>query len=336
MQSSTAHRLLWGIVIVTIGIVFLLNQTGFVTIDIGHLFSHYWPVLMIVFGMQGLLLQRGGAYWWNLLVVILGFMFLGRNLNWITWDFSDIIRLIGPIAIILIGINMIFRGNRPRRRDRRENGEKWNPITPPTPSTPPMPPGPPPAPPEWDEFERGNPYSANPTADPIAPPTSTKSAFEEQSPPKANTQFYGWKQRHEHKDWWKAHNWNNPSRDNHSRFIGDIHLGNDYWELRPMSISNFIGDTTLDLTKAQIPIGETRVYVSSFIGDVKVFVPNDFGVGIQVVSSCLIGDVKVLDQKRGGMFNQMSVETPSYADTDKRVVFIVSSFIGDVRVTKVG
>jgi lia operon protein LiaF len=83
-------------------------------------------------------------------------------------------------------------------------------------------------------------------------------------------------------------------------------------------------------------MGETRVYVSSFIGDVKVFVPNDIAVGIKVISSCLIGDVKVLDQKRGGLFNQMSVETPNYADSDKRVVLVVSSFIGDVRITKVG
>ncbi|MCD9026495.1 cell wall-active antibiotics response protein LiaF [Cohnella silvisoli] len=336
MHSSIAHRLLWGLVIVTIGVVFLLNQTGIITISIGDLFSHYWPVLMIVFGLQGLLLQSGGAYWWNLLVVIIGFMFLGRNMGWMEWDFSDIIRLIGPIAIILIGINMIFRGNRPRKRDKHENGEQWNPITPPIPPVPPMPPGPPPAPPEWDEFERELSGAANKQIDPAAESTSANSTFEQQSSPRTNAQFYGWKQRHEHKDWWKAHDWSNPNRDNHSRFIGDVQLGKDYWELRPMSISHFIGDTTLDLTKAQIPIGETRIYVSSFIGDVKVYVPNDLGVGIQVISSCLIGDVKVLDQKRGGIFNQMSVETPSYSDADKRVVLVVSSFIGDVRVTKVG
>jgi lia operon protein LiaF len=306
MHSSIAHRLLWGIVIVTIGVVFLLNQTGAATIDIGYLFSHYWPVFMIVFGLQGLLLQRGGAYWWNLLVVMLGVMFLGRNMGWLTWDISDIIRFVWPIAIIFIGINTIFRRPSLRQRNNRRKREQWSPITPPIPPTPP---GPPPAPPEWDEFEREKSYAAN---NPVE------------------------KQRREHNDLWKAHDWSNPHRDNHSRFIGDVHLGNDYWELRPMSISHFIGDTNLDLTKAQIPIGETRIYVSSFIGDVKVFVPNDLGVGLQVVSSCLIGDVKVLDQKRGGLFNQMSVETPSYADADKRVVIVVSSFIGDVRVTKVG
>ncbi|WP_373229033.1 cell wall-active antibiotics response protein LiaF [Cohnella sp.] len=333
MQSSIVHRLCWGMTIVAVGVIFLLNQMGVITMDIGELFSTFWPIIMIIFGLQGLLMQRAGGFWWNPLVILLGFFFLGRNLNWINWGIGELIHFIWPIALILFGIGMIFQGKRPRKADKLGKSEQWNPINPPI---PPMPPGPPPAPPELDEFERPVPNS-NANVPPIGPNLSKLPFKDNDQPPKSNSQHNNsWKQRHEHADRWKEHNWSNPNRINHSRFIGDVHLGNDYWELRPMSISHFIGDTTLDLTKAQIPIGETRVYVSSFIGDVKVFVPNDFGVGIQVVSSCLIGDVKVLDQKRGGVFNQMSVETPSYADTDKRVVLVVSSFIGDVRVTKVG
>jgi lia operon protein LiaF len=322
MHSSIVHRMFWGMVIVAVGVIFLLNQSGVIAIDIGDVFSLYWPVFIILFGLQGLLIQREGVFWWNPLVILIGFFFLGRNLNWFEWSFSDMIRIIGPIALILFGVNMIFHGKRrPQKPDVLGKSEQWNPITPPL---EPLPPGPPPAPPEWDEFERSNSHNVNNS---FIPP--------EPVGPNLSKQPWG-RHRHDHKDWWKGHDWNNPNRENHSRFIGDVHLGNEYWELRPMSISNFIGDTTLDLTKAQIPIGETRIYVSSFIGDVKVFVPNDLGVGIQVISSCLIGDVKVLDKKHGGVFNQMSVETPSFADTDKRVVLVVSSFIGDVRVTKVG
>lgn len=345
MQSSIVHRLCWGMLIVAVGVIFLLNQVGVIDMSIGELFSTFWPIFMIVAGIQGLLMQQTGGLWWNPVVILLGFFFLGRNLNWFDWSLGDVIHLIWPVALILFGIGMIFRGKGPcKPTNIQGSGEKWNPITPPI---PPMPPGPPPAPPELDEFERkiSNelPYppnysdsTLNAGISPKGPNLSKSPSIDNDQPSHSNSQHYGWKQRHEHKEWWKGHDWSNPNRDNHSRFIGDVHLGTDYWELRPMSISHFIGDTTLDLTKAQIPIGETRIYVSSFIGDVKVFVPNDLGVGIQVVSSCLIGDVKVLDQKRGGVFNQMSVETPSYADTDKRVVLVVSSFIGDVRVTKVG
>ena len=143
--------------------------------------------------------------------------------------------------------------------------------------------------------------------------------------------------------YWKDHHrqpWRGGSeqafREDYSRFIGDFVFDQDRFELKPMSISHFIGDTKLDLTRAQIPLGETRIYVSTFIGDVKVFVPDDYSVGVRVVSSSLIGDVKVMDQKRGGLFNQVNVETPRFIDASKQVVLVVSTFIGDVRVTKVG
>jgi lia operon protein LiaF len=342
MQSSSiANRLFIGLIIVTVGVIFLLNQLGIIDMGIGELFATFWPVFMIVFGIQALFMQSAGGFWWNPIVVLLGFYFLGRNLDWFDWSLGNVIHLIWPVALILFGIGMIFRGGdkcSTSKRDLKGNGEQWNPITPPStmmPPIPPMPPGPPPAPPELDEFERRQTSSGpNLTKAPMSDYQSNQGTQGTQG--MADQMKDRYKEKFKNKDWWQDHDWQNLNRINHSRFIGDVHLGNEYWELRPMSISHFIGDTTLDLTKAQIPMGETKIYVSSFIGDVKVFVPNDFGVGVQVVSSCLIGDVKVLDQKRGGVFNQMSVETPSYADTDKRIVLVVSSFIGDVRVTKVG
>ncbi|WP_186438433.1 cell wall-active antibiotics response protein LiaF [Cohnella terricola] len=336
MHSSTVHRLLWGLFITLIGVVFLLNQIGLITMDIGDLIRTYWPVFLIVFGLQGLVLQHGGGFCWNSVTVLVGCYFLGRNLGLLHWEISDFVRFIVPVAIILFGINLIFKGNRPSRRRRRHHhqpDEEWNSVHP---SAPPEPPGPPPAPPELDEFERRNPIDLGKKTPPGPTDPYRDSYRNETTPPPRGDEYGGWKTSHQHREWWKSQDWSQSWKNNHSRFIGDVHLGNDYWELRPMSISHFIGDTTLDLTKAQISVGETRVYVSSFIGDVKVFVPNDLSVGLQVVSSSLIGDVKVLDQKRGGLFNQMTVETPFFGDADKRVVLIVSSFIGDVRVTKVG
>jgi lia operon protein LiaF len=69
---------------------------------------------------------------------------------------------------------------------------------------------------------------------------------------------------------------------------------------------------------------------------VKVFLPNDSEVGVNVVSSAFIGDVAVLERKEGGIFKNMNVVTPYFHETDKKVKLVVSTFIGDVRVTKVG
>jgi lia operon protein LiaF len=323
MHSSFMHRLFWGIVPIAVGVVFLLNHVGIIDMSLGEFFSTFWPAFLIFFGLQGMLLQNG-VFWWNPLLILIGFFFLGRNLNWFSMELSDVMPLVWPVALILFGFSMIFKGKRKRRRTREPYPEdRWNPITP-----PPMreaPSGPPPAPPAYDELD--SPAPSAPHSDSVPPPPRPPHVHEA-----------GWKTHHQEKEHWKAykHDWKDPRRQDYSRFIGDVHMGNDYWELRPMSISHFIGDTMLDLTKAQIPMGETRIYVSAFIGDVKIFVPNDMSVGIQVSSSCLIGDVKVLDQKREGLFNHMTVETPYYADTDKRVVLVVSCFIGDVRISKVG
>lgn len=121
-----------------------------------------------------------------------------------------------------------------------------------------------------------------------------------------------------------------------SNFIGDIHLGHDYWELEPTVVSHFIGDTVIDLTKARIPYGETKLTVSSFIGDVKVFVPNDVQVEISVTASAFIGDMKVLDRHEGGMFRHMKYDTKHYMEAEKKINLTVSMFIGDVFVKRVG
>ena len=41
-------------------------------------------------------------------------------------------------------------------------------------------------------------------------------------------------------------------------FIGDVHLGQEAWELKPIQISHFIGDSVIDLTRASIPLGRNN------------------------------------------------------------------------------
>jgi len=119
-------------------------------------------------------------------------------------------------------------------------------------------------------------------------------------------------------------------------FIGDIHYGKQHWELKPMNLSAFIGDMKLDLSKAHIPYGETRIRVSAFIGDVKVFVPNDVTLGVSIQMNSFIGDTKLIDQKESGLMGSYHLSTPNYEDCDRKIYLEVSTFIGDVKVKKVG
>lgn len=356
MNSGVINRVLWGLVLVGIGVVYLLNQLGIVHVGLGTMISTFWPVIMIVYGLQGVLTQRGLSIWPSLIVLSLGCYFLARNLGFMYWGLSDMIRIAIPIVLIGFGFHMIARSSRSGRHTEQKT-DQWQPITPPPyphdapppesqeRSTPPVPPTPPPAPPydefdphtggktQWGQYDQQQQHKSGYQQDYNAGYKPGEDSYDQH-----DRQHNRQHNRQERDRKWDAgfNDWYNPRRLNYNKFIGDVHLGQDYWEVRPANISMFIGDTVLDLTKAQIPLGETKIYVSSFIGDVKVFLPSDMGVGIRVVSSCFIGDVRFLDQKRGGMFNHLTEESPFYADTDRKIHLVVSSFIGDVKIMKVG
>jgi len=103
-----------------------------------------------------------------------------------------------------------------------------------------------------------------------------------------------------------------------------------------MNLSHFIGDTVVDLTRAQIPLGETKINISAFIGDIKIFVPNDNTIGVILNMSSFIGESKFLNQREGGIFTSTNQQSTTYNDCERRIIINVSTFIGDVKVKKVG
>jgi lia operon protein LiaF len=342
LNGNFANRLFTGLVIIAIGVLFLLRQTGHVTFDFGDLFSTYWPVILIIVGIRGLLSSRthgSGSSWWGALVLLIGFIFLGRNLEWFSWSIGDIVPYIWPVVVILVGINLIWKPKSKRNEPPEDDWKSYRPYQDQAsvPPAPPLHPDPTQTPLDTHDIHAQEENQAGSGDIPFESYSTSKKEYKEwkhhhKSQHKRNAKE--WKQNHkEHVEWWNHGDSNVQTR---SGFIGDIHIGHDYWDLKPLNISHFIGDTVLDLTKAQVSNGETKIHISSFIGDVKVYVPNDYEVGVQVVSSAFIGDVKILGQKEGGLFTNINIQSPSYKESDKKIKLIVSTFIGDVRVTKVG
>ncbi|MHA6483160.1 cell wall-active antibiotics response protein LiaF [Paenibacillus sp. strain BS8-2] len=354
MNGNFAGRLFTGLMVITIGLFFLLRQLDiapFEDISVGELFSTYWPCILMYFGAVQLLGGRfqGGSGWWGAVMLLIGFVFLGNNLEWFTWSIADIVPFLIPIVIIITGLRMIWKPSKPKHKTPPE--EEWTSYRPFGKETKEdVPPAPPlhPDPTAFVESEieksirrdvsgtwsHGKDGNVRNDRGSDVHGTGHHGAYKEEdyykSGKKKEWRHHG---HREHVEWW---NHNDPNVINRSGFIGDIHMGQDYWELKPVNISHFIGDTILDLTKAEIPYGETKVNISSFIGDVKVYVPNDYELGIQVVSSSFIGDVRVLGQKEGGIFTNVNLKSPRYSDADKQIKLTISSFIGDTRVIKVG
>ncbi|MEX2415722.1 MAG: cell wall-active antibiotics response protein LiaF [Paenibacillaceae bacterium] len=280
MNSHVVKRIFIGMILIFIGTLFLGSQLGFITVNPGEMASTYWPIIIIFFGISGLLSQvkdrkhSGGAYIWNLFVIALGAGFLAQNLNYLDMSVGELIKLLIPAFIILVGIRMMFRKERPTKLNQ-EYGNKY----------------------EYD-YNHGSRPSFNPSHS--FDPTHDSSA------------------------------------ENRSGFFGDLYLGHDYWELKPMNISHFIGDTIIDLTKAQIPAGDTKLNISVFIGDVKVFVPNDMEVEVSVTSSSFLGDSTVFSKRESGFMRSVREETQDFIMSDKKIRLQVSLFIGDITVQRVG
>ncbi|WP_405156026.1 cell wall-active antibiotics response protein LiaF [Paenibacillus sp. FSL K6-0108] len=325
MKRSTRDRWWVGIPLIAIGAIILFRQLGY-DIDIGYMFRTYWPLFLIWWGVKGMTeIRRNGSHALigPAIVLAIGGYFLARNLGWIDYSMGEFIRYLIPVMLIGGGLFVLVG---PRRRDRKHRDQ----TQPPPPSEPPYKPLSPEdleMPSSFDEqFEK----------------TFGKPKQEQKNDEHGS--FYSDKEDHKSHGHQHHHHYDDDSNYygghgntiNKSAFIGDMYMGQEVFSLKPMNISAFIGDTVIDLTKAQIPYGETKINISSFIGDVKVFVPEDMDLGVTVTTNSFIGDISLLNQKRGGFLSSAQAETPQYREAGKKVRIVVSVFIGDVKVNKVG
>ncbi|ASA20056.1 cell wall-active antibiotics response protein LiaF [Paenibacillus donghaensis] len=356
MKKRLTSQIFGGLVLIGLGVLFLMRQLGYTDINIGSLFSTYWPAILIYIGVQNLLgdSSKGNSFLGGIFFISLGVFFLGRNLDWFDLSGSDFFRMFIPVMLIGGGLYIIFK---PRRSQ------------PPAPPAPPMPPGPfpqgrdpldapPPKPLEStldEQFEQKFGKSAG-TRDwnDYLNKDQTDAGSSQAGPSTPEQRWQEKQERHERKrqerherhghrpgKWhedFKDENFSGNSKDstNRSAFIGDIHMGREHFQLKNSNISQFIGDTVLDLTNAQIAYGETKVNISAFVGDIKVYIPDDMDLGISVNSSSFIGDMEVLDQSRSGFMSNVQCSTPYYKEAGKKVRINVSAFIGDIKVKTVG
>lgn len=409
MNRHFWNKTMWGLLLIGMGVLFLLRQTGIIDIDLGSLIAVFWPAILIFIGLKGMLIQsKMGHGWggsWNAFIALLGIYFLLRNLDVVFIRSVDIWQFIVPIFLIAIGFGMITRGSRyeerradakeeyrhERERRRQERNEerarrheerakrhedtisykhkKRSGMNASNSAEPSQHPEYMEEEPVFDaEYARkieqdldkvfherfGQKLDDDPfplvseaerkkngtrTGDKAGPGGPAASSQEPQPDASAfGGDAFGAGTDHGaswHAGWQYDHQEQRRPVERTS-FIGDVHLGQDYWQLEPTNISHFIGDTVIDLTKANIPLGETKLTVSAFIGDVKVFVPNDIQVEVSVSASAFICDMKVMDRHESGMFRNMKYDSRYYSEADKKIHLTLNMFIGDVLVKRVG
>jgi len=330
-------RMFTGLILIAIGAVFLASQLGWISVDPGEIAATYWPVALILFGLSGLIGRGrcGGGGWplvWNGIVIFLGAFFLLNNLGLIEISVGELVRLAIPVAVIAFGIRMLLRpsGEKPPQdySYKYEYKYEYNPQKGESASG-------------FGKYGYKYEYGTYKDESNTEPGPRPQKADAERSGNGPDAAFFGAAGADVPPPPGYGESAPPPPRgfgktENRSEFFGDLYLGHNDWELKPMNVSHFIGDTVIDLTKARIPAGETKLNISSFIGDVKVFAPNDIDVEFSISANSLLGDMAIFRRRESGFFRSVREESPNYQLAEKRIRIQISLFIGDVYVQRVG
>lgn len=115
-------------------------------------------------------------------------------------------------------------------------------------------------------------------------------------------------------------------------FIGDKARAGA-WEVAPEEFRFFVGDYTLDFTKAIIPPGETSIRMFGFVGDIDLFIPQDVGLSIQTTSF-----VTSLTPPESGEETSILAgaewKTADYKAADRRIHLETTTFVSDITIRR--
>ncbi len=116
------------------------------------------------------------------------------------------------------------------------------------------------------------------------------------------------------------------------KLLGDIKRRGS-WAAQDEEIWAIIGDVDLDYSHADLPVGETRLRVYGFVGDLEVMVPEGIGVAIQ--STAMVCDAKLFGEKQESFVAPVRYATPGYAQAERKLRVETVHFVCDLKAHRV-
>jgi len=113
------ENLLWGILLILIGILSLGNNLDRWSINI--FFDGWWTLFIILPSIRGLFDKEG--YSWSIVTLILGILMLLACNNIIKWNV--IWKILLPIMIIVIGVSLILGNNKKEKKVINKNAKDY-------------------------------------------------------------------------------------------------------------------------------------------------------------------------------------------------------------------
>jgi len=115
------------------------------------------------------------------------------------------------------------------------------------------------------------------------------------------------------------------------KILGDIKRGGE-WEVREEELWLGVGDIELDMTQAQIPLGETKLRLFGFVNSIKVIVPET--VGALVRSTAFLTDSDVFGRKEDRFLSTFEARTDDYDAAERKVQIEATYFVADLKVRR--
>jgi hypothetical protein len=112
MDKSTDNRprrhsgFFWPILLIIVGVIFLLNNTGQMSGDLWANLLRFWPVLFILMALDGILRREGVVG--STLVIGLGTAFLLSNLGYLALNVWAVLARLWPLFLLAFGFDILI------------------------------------------------------------------------------------------------------------------------------------------------------------------------------------------------------------------------------------
>ncbi len=116
------------------------------------------------------------------------------------------------------------------------------------------------------------------------------------------------------------------------RILGEIDRAGE-WDVQSEEFQSFIADTTLDVTKANLPEGTTKFRFMNFVGDIELIVPESVGVSVQ--SSAFVSNVQVNGRKEESFLGPLNVQTEDYKAAASKIRLEATGFVNEIKVRRI-
>ena len=115
----------------------------------------------------------------------------------------------------------------------------------------------------------------------------------------------------------------------YSKFLGDLFVDGTNVNLQNVEISMGIGDVEIKLQGGRLAPGLNRIIISGFIGDIRVFIPQD--MPYHAHCSNFIGDIDAGGQRSSGLSNTIENQSADYYTSESKLYIAANNFIGDIK-----